>query len=123
VSDVEPRDGGYATVWVVAAIAVVVVAASVAIGIGVATLERHRAGSAADSVALQVALDALQGQSAACQAGGVLAGRNGAVVTHCALDGSIAEVEVAVPLPDPLRFLGPATGHARAGPVSMTSPR
>jgi secretion/DNA translocation related TadE-like protein len=102
--------------------AVVAFGAVVALSIGVATLERHRAAAAADAAALQAALASVQGSAVACREGGVLALRNGARLTRCVLDGSIAEVEVEVRLPGPLAALGPATGRARAGPASVTRP-
>jgi secretion/DNA translocation related TadE-like protein len=117
------HQAGFATVWVVTAMAVVAVAAAVAMSVGVATVERHRAAAAADAVALSVALDAISGQTAACSAGGTLGRLNGAVLTRCMVNGSVAEVAVAVRLPGPLAALGPATGRARAGPASELSVR
>jgi secretion/DNA translocation related TadE-like protein len=116
-------DQGFATVWVVAAMAVVVAAATVAIGVGVASVERHRAAAAADAVALAAALDAIQGQAAACRDGGEIGQLDGAVVSRCVLTGPVADVAVAVRLPGPLVVLGPAIGRARAGPASELSVR
>jgi secretion/DNA translocation related TadE-like protein len=115
------RDGGFATVWIVAAIAVVVAAAAVSISVGVATLERHRAAAAADAVALATALDAIQGPTAACSDGDLIGRLDGAVLTRCVVAGSVADVQVAVSLPGPLAALGPAIGRARAGPASELS--
>ena len=111
------RDGGFATIWVIAAIAVVGVAATVAVGVAMATIERHRAAAAADAAALKVALDAIDGASVACRDGAALAALDGASLTGCRLVGSIATVSVAVRLPGPLAHLGTATGRARAGPA------
>lgn len=113
------RDAGFATVWVVAAMALVVAATAVALGYAVATFERHRAAAAADASALAVALDAVRGPGSACSAGAALARRNGASVTRCELAGSVAEVAVAVRLPGVLAGFGPAIGVARAGPASL----
>lgn len=112
------RDGGYATVWIVIAMAVVIAAAGVATTVGAATIERHRAAAAADATALKVALDALAGPTVACRDGAALARRNGATLTRCNLDGADATVEVAIRLPGVLAAFGAAHGRARAGPVS-----
>lgn len=110
-------DGGYATVWLVTAIAVVCVAAGVAVSLGVVTLERHRAAAAADAVALKVAMMAVEGPAAACRTGAAIGRLDGAVVTECRLSGSIASVEVTIRLPGPFGRFGVATGRARAGPA------
>jgi secretion/DNA translocation related TadE-like protein len=111
------RDAGFATVWVIAAMAVVGVAAAAAVGIAIATIERHRAAAAADAAALKVAIEAIQGSAVACHDGAALASLNGARLTDCRLAGSIATVSVAVRLPGPLADFGSATGRARAGPA------
>jgi secretion/DNA translocation related TadE-like protein len=115
------RDAGFATVWVTTAMALVVVTAAAAIGFGVAVVDRHRAADAADAAALAVALHAVDGSTRACAAGASLAAANGGRLTRCGLDGSIATVLVALPLPGPLAILGPATGQARAGPASTSA--
>src|SRR5580692_9517520 len=66
------HDAGFATVWVVTAMALVAAAAAVALCYGAAIVQRHRAGAAADAVALVVALRAIDGQPAACRAGALL---------------------------------------------------
>jgi secretion/DNA translocation related TadE-like protein len=114
------RDPGFATVWVVMAMAVVTAAATTMISVGVAFYERHRAAAAADAVALKAALESVEGQAVACRDGEALGRLDGATVTRCVLDGSIAEVEVEVRLPGGLAAIGPATGRARAGPASLT---
>jgi secretion/DNA translocation related TadE-like protein len=111
-------DRGFATVWVVTAIALVVVVATAAIAYGVATVDRHRAAAAADAVALAVALRAIDGDVAACAAAERLAGLDGAEIVSCRLDDADAIVAVSVALPGLLSRLGPATAQARAGPVS-----
>jgi secretion/DNA translocation related TadE-like protein len=115
-------DHGFATVWVVTAMTVVVAAAAIAIGVGTATVERHRAAAAADAVALKVAMAAIDGPTAACSAGAVIARIDGATLMGCRLLGSIATVEVAIRLPGPLSRLGVATGQARAGPAGDDLP-
>jgi secretion/DNA translocation related TadE-like protein len=111
-------DGGYATVWVVAAIAVVVVAGSVATGFGAAVVERHRAAAAADAVALEVAVRSIAGRPAACRSGAAIAQLNGAMLRQCGLHDGTAEVVVEVRLRGMLSVFGSAEGRARAGPAS-----
>jgi secretion/DNA translocation related TadE-like protein len=112
------RDGGFATVWVVLSMALVAATAGMAICYGAATLERHRADAAADAVALEVALRALDGPAIACRRGATLGQLDGAEIIRCELDGAVADIVVAVRLPGPLSWLGPASGEARAGPAS-----
>jgi secretion/DNA translocation related TadE-like protein len=119
---IDRRDNGFATVWVVTAMAIVAVSAATALCFGAAILERHRADAAADAVALSVALRAVDGPSAACLAGSALASLDGATLTRCDLQGAVSDVVVAVRLPGLLAPLGPAVGRARAGPVSSTQP-
>ncbi|HTR69208.1 MAG TPA: Rv3654c family TadE-like protein [Mycobacteriales bacterium] len=109
-------DAGFATVWVIAAMALVLATAVAAIGYGLLALARHRAGNAADSAALAAALDAPAGPVAACAAAGELASRDGARLTGCTLDGSVAGVVVSVSIRGPFARFGPAVGRARAGP-------
>jgi secretion/DNA translocation related TadE-like protein len=113
------RDSGFATVWVITAMALVAAAAGVASCYGMAIVQRHRAAAAADAVALAVALRAVDGPAAACSGGVALARLDGGVLTGCQLQGSVAQVSVAVPLPGVLAALGPATARARAGPASV----
>jgi secretion/DNA translocation related TadE-like protein len=113
------RDSGFATVWVVAAVALVAAAAAVAIGFAAATLDRHRAAAAADASALAAALNSVEGPAVACREGERLARLDGATVTSCEVQGSVALVAVSVPLPGVLRGFGPAIGRAKAGPASL----
>jgi secretion/DNA translocation related TadE-like protein len=110
------RDAGFATVWVVSAIALVVATAGASVGFGLVLLARHRAADAADAVALAAAVHAVNGPSAACAAGAALAEVNGVRVTDCQLDGPVATVTVTLALSGPLAAFGPAVGRARAGP-------
>jgi secretion/DNA translocation related TadE-like protein len=102
--------------------AAVVAAALAMMAVGVVVAQRHRAAAAADAVALKVALESIEGPAIACRDGGVLGRLDGAGLGRCVLDGSVAEVDVEVPLPGVLKVLGPATGRARAGPVSIAAP-
>lgn len=100
--------------------ALVAATAGMAICYGAATLERHRAAAAADAVALDVAIRALDGPMSACRAGAALGRVDGAEVTRCDLQGAVADIVVTVRLPGLLARLGPAIGTARAGPASAT---
>jgi len=110
-------EDGFATVWVITAMALVIVIAGAAICFGVALVQQRRAAAAADAAALSAALLAVQGPAVACQSGAAVARRDGAIVTHCELREADAYVDVAVALPAPIRWLGPAVGRARAGPA------
>jgi secretion/DNA translocation related TadE-like protein len=112
------REQGFATVWVLSAMAMVAFATVVSAGEGVAVIERHRAASAADAAALAAALHTIDGPAVACADAGSLAHANGAVVSRCTVAGAFSEVVVTIRLPGPLAGLGSATGRARAGPVS-----
>jgi secretion/DNA translocation related TadE-like protein len=105
----------------IAAMALVLAAATIAIGYAVATIERHRAGAAADAAALAAALDAVRGPAAACQQATRLATLDRARLSRCTVSGSIADVSVTVGLPGLFVTLGPATGRARAGPVGAAA--
>ncbi len=108
---------GFATVWVITSMALVTVIAGVAICFGLALVQQRRAAAAADAAALSAALLAVQGPAVACQSGAAIARRDGAIVMHCELREADAYVVVAVALPPPIGWLGPAVGRARAGPV------
>jgi secretion/DNA translocation related TadE-like protein len=116
------RSAGSATVWLVAAIVVVVAALSVGLALGgVATAERQAAG-AADAAALAAAVATIEGPGAACGRAATLAALNQARLTSCDVSGAVVTVSVVVRLPALLARFGAATGRARAGPASMTSP-
>lgn len=115
------RDGGSATVLVLAAGGVLVLLGSL-LGVGgVAGLDRQRAAAAADLAALAAAADP-GGAEQACRRAARVAAANGARLTDCRAfdtDGSV-RVEVEVPLRlGPLGSLpGPDAVRvaARAGP-------
>jgi secretion/DNA translocation related TadE-like protein len=113
-------DSGYATVWVVIAMAIVVLVGGVCAVVGAVTMQRHRAAAAADAAALEAALASIAGPTAACHDAGVLAAMDGASLVTCQLDGSVADVAVAVQLPGPLGRFGATTARARAGPATRT---
>jgi secretion/DNA translocation related TadE-like protein len=112
-------DAGYATVWVLAAMALIAVVAAAAISYGIALVASARAASAADAAGLTAALWAVDGPAAACARSAAMARLDGGLQTRCAVAGAVAEVVVCVPLPGPLAVWGPAVGRARAGPAAM----
>lgn len=118
-ADLRPDDG-YATVWVVMAMAIVVLVGAGCAAVGAVTVQRHRASAAADAAALAAAMASLAGQNAACHDASVIAAINGAALVSCQLDGSVAAVEVTIRLPGPLSEFGAAVGRARAGPATRT---
>lgn len=111
-------DAGFATVWVVVAMAVVIVVAGIGSALGAVTLAGHRAAAAADAAALAAALGSLDGPPAACHRAAALAAADGARLVACGLDGAISQVRVSVRLPGPLAAFGSATAAARAGPAT-----
>jgi secretion/DNA translocation related TadE-like protein len=108
-------------VWVVTAVALVGAATAVALSYGAAVVDRHRAAAAADAVALDVALKAIEGPAMACREAALLGRLDGARVSRCDLQGTIADVSVSVRLPGLLARFGSAVGRARAGPVGALS--
>ena len=115
-SAVSDRDGGSATIWVLAVgLVFVLVAVAVAL-VGSATVARHRARSAADLAALGAALRAWDGESQACAWAAELSARNGGRLVECRLDGLDAFVTVEVALAG-VPGAGRARASARAGPV------
>jgi secretion/DNA translocation related TadE-like protein len=116
-----PTEAGFATIWVVIAIAIVVVVGGISVEVGVVTAQRHRADAAADAAALAAALASIEGADAACHEAVLVAAKDGASVASCQLLGAVSEVTVSVPLPGPLRAFGAASAHARAGPATRTN--
>ena len=113
-----PRDdAGSATVWAALASGVILVVGLVGVDLASGVRARHVAESAADLSALAAAGYAVEGADTACRAARAVAGRSGAAVRGCRLDGWDALVEVEVDRPWTLLGAGPAGAHARAGPV------
>jgi secretion/DNA translocation related TadE-like protein len=119
---------GSGTVLVAGACAVVLVmgmAGSMAVGAAV-TASRARAAADLGALAGAGAILAALGQEPprACAGAATVVARNGAVLTDCAVDGSVnVTVEVSVRPPRALDHLGlgPAVARARAGPAADTS--
>ena len=114
------HDSGSATVFVLAAMGVICLAAAVVCCVGAAITVRHRAAAAADAAALAAAARAVDGPAFACSRAADLASDDGARLTECVLDGSIARVAVSVRPPGWLAFFGPAIVKATAGPAETT---
>lgn len=106
---------GSAALWtVITGLAFMLVAATLALA-GTVTVARHRAQAAADLAALAGALDAWDGQAAACDRAADVSVRNGASLVACRLDGLDAIVTVEVAIGSALQ--GVVRASARAGPV------
>jgi secretion/DNA translocation related TadE-like protein len=91
-------------------------------------LARHRAEAAADLAAIGAAGAAATGQGQPCGVAGRLAVANRARLTGCELSRTAAgqpkvTVSVAVPVPGPAGWWGPARSTARAGPAGMGAER
>ena len=91
------------------------------LAVGTALAAGARARTAADAAALAAAGAVADLGSAAqgCAAAAIYAGRNGAELTRCGIDGPVAQVTVRVSA----GRLGWATARARAGPATPAAPR
>jgi secretion/DNA translocation related TadE-like protein len=116
-ADRRPADRGSATVLLVAVIAAVLVVATAGVQLGAAMVTRHRATAAADLAALGAAVDAVYGETRACERATWVVERMGGALVSCRLDGWDALVEVTARPPEPLDRFGAATARARAGPA------
>jgi secretion/DNA translocation related TadE-like protein len=118
-SSVEQRDGGSASILLLAAVWLAITAAGSLAYLGSAVIARHRAESAADLAALAAA-EVLLGRSDGepCQAARRVASWGGGTVTSCRTGFAAAAVEVTVPAAGPVRRLGPARARAVAGPAA-----
>ncbi|RFU88344.1 helicase [Streptomyces triticagri] len=105
-------DDGVASVWAVFVVGVLAVVVGVVLLMGQAILGRHRAGGAADLVALAVADRALDGQQPACATGARVARAQRGELVRCTVRGEIADVTVRA-------GAGPfdAEVRSRAGPA------
>ena len=121
---------GAGTVFAAFALLALLLLAAGGVEVGGAVAARHRAQSAADLAALAGAARLVAGESAAggsesggdaCAVAGDYAGRNGASVLGCEIEGADVVVRVGVEMPLGLPLgpvgLGPAVAAARAGPV------
>ena len=115
------REQGSGTVL---AVALLTLLGSLLVGVlavGTALAAGARARTAADAAALAAAGAVADLASAAqgCAAAAIYAGRNGAELTRCGIDGPVAQVTVRVSA----GRLGWATARARAGPATPAAPR
>ncbi len=111
---------GVGTILGLTMIALLTMFALVAAGV-MSIVDAHRRAQAAADLA---ALAGAQGRAAGrdpCAAAALVAGRNGARLTSCRLDGADVLVEVAVSAARPLHLRGPLPARARAGPVQAVS--
>jgi secretion/DNA translocation related TadE-like protein len=111
------KDGGAATIFVLATGLVIVLMGVAGAAVGAARIGRHRAQAAADLGALAGAARAIEGTAAACERAGRFVVVNGGRATSCEVTGLeiVVRTEVIVtPLPGVTRH---ATAAARAGPV------
>jgi secretion/DNA translocation related TadE-like protein len=111
------RDGGSATVVVLAAVSVLLAMTTGALSVVSAVVAAHRAQSAADLAALATAAAFVAGEpsSAACGRGATVAARNGGRLAVCRA-GTDLSVEVVVEVRAGMPRVGTATARARAGP-------
>ncbi len=121
------RDGGSATVWVIACCALVILVGTVSVARTLAVLARHRVETAADLAALAGA-GRIGVDTTGCAVAGRTAHDNGARLTRCAVrlnsDGRTGEVTVVVRLPVHLPIVGSGTvaAGARAGRLPAAAP-
>jgi secretion/DNA translocation related TadE-like protein len=117
------RDGGAASVWLLAVGLVLVAGGMAGATVGAAHVASHRAQAAADLGALAGAARAIEGSAPACARASQFVAANGARLTHCRLDGLDLTVTVEV-TPAPAAGIGrAATATARAGPVRADEAR
>lgn len=119
---VDPQRGGAAergagTVLVLGSFALVVLTAALAVLVGQAATIRHRADAAADLAALAAARAGADNVPLPCRAARVVAERNDARVTACAVTGGDARVSVVVTGSGLGRRVLRAAGTAQARPV------
>lgn len=112
------RDGGSATVWVLAAGLVLVLAGMGGAAVGAARVSRHQAQVAADFGALAGAMRAVEGAAAACARAADLVDANRARMASCHVNGLDVVVSVDVDVALLLHVSGTASATARAGPVT-----
>lgn len=112
-----PRDGGGATVWVLAAGSLTLTVAMASAAAGAAILARHRAHTAADFGALAAATRVIEGPGVACARAAEIVAHNGARMVGCDLNGFDVVVSVEVTPAGVAAAAGVATATARAGPA------
>lgn len=111
-----PDDVGSATALVVVLVTVLATVAVVVSLVGGAVVEQRRVEAAADLAALAGA-GAVQAGHDPCSAARSVAGRNGAALVGCAVDGDEVTVRAQQDTRAVLGMTFTVTGRARAGPV------
>ncbi|WP_125612445.1 Rv3654c family TadE-like protein [Specibacter cremeus] len=114
---VRATERGAGTVLVVGLVMVLMILLASVLLLAQAAVAARRAATAADQSALAAA-DAARGLAPGepCRVAGEVAGRNGARLAACTIEGTRGEiVEVRTEVRGP-PLLPAATGHARAGP-------
>jgi len=113
---------GSATVWALLAVVLIWTMAAVGAAEIAAVQTRHRADAAADAAALAAAGEGGLDPDAACADAREAAARVGADLVRCTLSGPYATVTVRMVPPSSLRWLGPVSARARAGPADTGKP-
>jgi len=115
------RDGGFASVFMVGAIALVLALGLLLLLLAQVRAARTAAAGAADLAALAAAAEVFHGERAACEAAERVAAaqRPTADVERCTLDGLAVEVTVSVNLPGALRGLPQPEVRAKAGYATL----
>jgi len=117
----ESRDGGFASVFVLGAIAIVLALGMLLLLLAQIRAARTAASGAADLAALAAAAEVFHGERAACEAAERVAAaqRPAAGLVGCTVEGLTVEVRVSVDLPGVLHGLPPPEVRAKAGYATL----
>jgi secretion/DNA translocation related TadE-like protein len=113
-------ESGAAVVLALGLVAILVFLAAICVGTVAIVLAHRRAQVAADLASLAAAAS-LQSGGDACAAAGRIAGRHGAAVTRCLVEGPTVLVATSVSLPAALGG-EEVPARARAGPQGRSGP-
>ena len=114
-------DRGAASIFLLSVGLVLVAAGMGGAMIGTAWVGRHQARTAADLGALAGAMQAVYGESVACDRAARIVAANGGRLTSCAVSGLEIVVRTEVDVRLTPRWSGSAQAAARAGPVYALS--
>ncbi|MCK9895155.1 Rv3654c family TadE-like protein [Frankia sp. AgB32] len=112
----EHRDGGSATVWLLAMMFALLSLAGVAFTVTVIGGVRQRAAGAADLAALSAAGTPPADEGSVCAVAARVSAANGGRLVSCHIVADAVEVAVRVRLPAVIGVRAEVIGHARAGP-------
>lgn len=115
------RDGGSASILVLAFAAVVGLAGAAAMEIALTVAARHHLAAVADAASLAAAAVVDGGGSAACRQARAVAHRNGAALVNCRATGPVVTVRLSIRLGWPLAWLTPLALNSRAGPAETNT--